>query len=401
MPDYRYEATRLDGKKVRGSVRAADTNVLRDTLRAQGLYLVSWQEDSGKKSGYRLKARVLAEFCRELGAMLTSGVPLIRAIQIMSQRDITPKVKAIYSNIYRCLQQGMVLSEAMAQQGNAFPELLISMYKASEASGRLDLTSEKMAAHYEKSYRLNRKVRNAMIYPIFLIVVTICVVAIIFLAVLPKFFQVFTNMDAPMPAITAFMLRVSNGMVANWMWILIGVLLAVLALQSLLRIPSVRLATSRWKIHLPVIGKLLRLIYTARFARSLSSLYASGISIINALGNARSTVGNPYIESQFAEMIRRVRSGGSLSEAVALVDGFDSKLAASILIGEETGRLEDMLESTANTFDYEADMAIQRLTALVEPCLIIILAIVIGSIMISVMLPILSLYDTIGAAGGM
>ena len=204
-----------------------------------------------------------------------------------------------------------------------------------------------------------------------------------------------------MPGITQFMLNLSNGMRQNWIWVLIGILLAVLLVQTVIRIPVVKMRLHRWKVHFPGIGRLMRIIYTARFAESLSSLYASGISIMNALQNARSTVGNVYIEAQFPEAIRAVRSGESLSGALSKIDGFDSKLAASVQIGEETGQLDDMLSATADNFDYEAEMAISRLTALVEPCLIIILAVVIGSIIISVMLPLLSLYDTIGASGGM
>ncbi len=401
MPDYKYHAVELGGKTVRGKLRAADEQDLRGQLKNKDLYLVDYEQTEEQRGGYRLRGKQLAEFCRELGAMLSSGVPLIRAIGIMAQRDIPVKIKNVYMNLYRSLQRGLVLSEAMEQQGNAFPELLIHMYRASEATGRLDQTSEKMAEHYEKSYRLNRKVKTAMIYPILLVVVTIAVVMIIFMVVLPKFFAVFESMNAPMPGVTRFMLTVSNGMRENWIWILIGVLLIVLCVQALLRIPDVKMLTQRWKVHFPAIGRLTRIIYTARFARSLSSLYASGISIINALYNAQNTVGNVYVEAQFPEMIREVRNGGSLSGALAKVDGFDSKLAASVMIGEETGKLDDMLDATADTFDYEADMAVQRLTALIEPCLIIVLAVVIGSIIISVMLPIITLYDTIGATGGM
>jgi len=163
-----------------------------------------------------------------------------------------------------------------------------------------------------------------------------------------------------------------------------------------MRIRKVALKVDRLKIRVPIIGKLLKIIYTARFARTLSSLYTSGISMLNALEITRTTISNTYIENQFDEVIKSVRNGEFLSESVAMVDGFDKKLSATILIGEETGRLDAMLESTAESFDYEAEMATGRLVQLLEPVMIVILAVVVGGIMLAVMMPIMTLYQNAG-----
>ncbi len=397
MPVYRYKAAKLDGKTVRGELQATGRSALQEQLQQQDLFLTSCSEIRSGQEGKKLNSRQLAEFCRELGMMLGAGVPLTRALAIMSRRDIKQNIKDCYTFLFRQLKQGDMLSEAMTHQGG-FPELLVSMIRASEASGSMDKTALKMADHYDKAYKLNRKVRSAMTYPIILASVTVIVLLVVFLLVLPKFFELFESLDVELPGITQFMLNFSTFLGHNWLWLLIGVLLVVLVCRMLRRIPSVQVALDRTKLRIPVVGKLLKIIYTARFARTFSSCYASGISIISALNNTRDTVGNAYIASQFPEMLRAVRGGRSLSSAIKAVDGFDNKLAASVLIGEETGRLYDMLESTADAFDYDADIAIGRLTALLEPLMIVIMAVIICTVILSVMLPMTTLYDAIGAS---
>lgn len=397
MPLYQYKAAKQDGKSVKGKAQAPDPTALRTDLRKQGIYLITYEETKEKQNVKKLKAKFLAEFCRELGMMIESGVPLIRAISIMTQRDIKPRIKQIYTQLYRDLQKGLMLSEAMEEQNGVFPDLLINMYKASETTGGMDITSKKMAIHYEKMNKINQRAVSAAVYPIILMVVTFVVLLVVFLAVLPKFFALYEDMDAPMPGLTKFMLGLSMGIKNHWLVILIVILALVLIIKALLSQPRAKELVAAKKLKIPVIGKLLRTIYTARFARTLSSSYSSGVSMINALENTRDTIGNLYIAGQFDQLIREVREGQPLSVAVGKIDGIDNKLPASILVGEETGRLDTMLESIADTFDYDAEVAMQRMTTLMEPALIILMAIVIGSVMISVMLPLPTLYNSIGA----
>ena len=397
MPLYQYKAAKQDGKSVKGKAQAPDPTALRTDLRKQGIYLITYEETKEKQNVKKLKAKFLAEFCRELGMMIESGVPLIRAISIMTQRDIKPRIKQIYTQLYRDLQKGLMLSEAMEEQNGVFPDLLINMYKASETTGGMDITSKKMAIHYEKMNKINQRAVSAAVYPIILMVVTFVVLLVVFLAVLPKFFALYEDTDAPMPGLTKFMLGLSMGIKNHWLVILIVILALVLIIKALLSQPRAKELVAAKKLKIPVIGKLLRTIYTARFARTLSSSYSSGVSMINALENTRDTIGNLYIAGQFDQLIRDVREGQPLSVAVGKIDGIDNKLPASILVGEETGRLDTMLESIADTFDYDAEVAMQRMTTLMEPALIILMAIVIGSVMISVMLPLPTLYNSIGA----
>ncbi|MEA4923092.1 MAG: type II secretion system F family protein [Eubacteriaceae bacterium] len=400
MPLYEYSAARLSGKTVRGTKQADNARALRNALGEEELFLIKCNE-AAQKNNKPMKAKMLADFCRELGMMIGAGVPLIRALNVMVQRDMNPKAKDSYTRLHQSLQRGHMLSEAMDDQKGTYPDLMVSMIRASESSGGMEQTCSRLATHYEKSYKLKQKVRSAMIYPIILLVITVIVVIAVFLLILPKFFSMFEEMNTDLPAITSFMLGVSKGMQNYWLYIIIGILLVILVVRGLLKTPSVRLKFDRFKLKLPKVGKLMKIICTARFARTLCSCYTGGISMINSLENTKNTVGNKYIESQFDELIMNVKNGEQLSLAIGKIDGFDPKLAASILIGEETGRLDAMLEHTADTFDFESEIALQKLTATVEPLMIVLMAVIIGTIIVSVLLPIPTMYNAVGASGGM
>ena len=273
------------------------------------------------------------------------------------------------------------------------------MFRSAEASGSLDKTAIRMAVHFEKEHRLNSKVKNAMIYPLILIVMVVAVVIFIVSYIIPQFSEVFDTMEQ-LPLPTRMVLGISDTIRSHWLLIGIILLIAGVILSFVLRIPQVRLGMDQLKLKLPVIGKLLRTIYTARFARTLSSLYSSGLPIITALQVGKRTVGNTYIESQFEASIRSVRAGETLASSLSLIDGFENRLASTILIGEETGSLDSMLDVIADALEYDAELAITKLTTLLEPVLIIVMGVIIGFIMIAVLLPIFQSYSAIENSGG-
>jgi len=394
MPKYIYTALDLNSKKLHGEIDARDDADLRRLLRADGLVPVKYSLAPDRTLSYRMKPREVGEFSRQLASMLGSGITIVRAMEILKDRDFTQNVKRIFEKLHHDVQMGYTLSEAMRLQGRAFPELLMNMYASGEASGQLERVADKMASHYEKEHRLNSRAKSAMTYPIVLLVVTLIVVFVIFIAILPNFFVLFDDMDVP--GITIVMLGISSFLLSYWYFVIIGFLVFVLLCQYLLKVPVVRFQFDRAKLKIKAVGKLLKIIYTARFARTLSSLYSSGIPMLRALEITATIINNKYISDQFPEVIKNVRNGDSLSGAVGGVDGFDKKLATSIMIGEESGRLDSMLESTAESFDYEAEVALDRLVQLIQPIMIIIMAVVIGSIMLAVMLPVMNMYDGMG-----
>ena len=391
MPKYNYTAIDILNKKISGEIDARDDDDLRRLLRSQNLVPTKYAVVEDKTTRFRLKSKDVGEFSRQLASMLGSGITIVRAMEILKERDFAPKVLIIYDRLYKDVQMGYTLSEAMRLQGRAFPELLINMYASGEASGQLERVADKMAVHYEKDHKLNARAKSAMTYPMVLLVTTIVVVFLLFILILPSFFEMFE--DIPMPTITKIMLNISNFMQSYWFVVIIGLLILVFVFQTALQTPTFRLWFDRMKLRIRIISGLLKTIYTARFARTLSSLYSSGIPMIRALEITGTIINNKFIADQFPDVITNVRNGEPLSASVAKIDGFDKKLATTILIGEESGRLDSMLESTADAFDYEAEIALDKLVQLIQPLMILIMAFVIGSIMLSVMLPMMSFYE--------
>ncbi len=394
MPIFKYKAKDMESKIIQGTMEAVDEESVRRLLREDDLFLIKISQVENVKKPYKLKSSELSDFSRQMAGMLGSGISVIRAIKIMEERDVKPAIKKVYETIYDEIQRGNTLSEAMEVSGGSFPELMINIFKAGEASGQLEDSARKMADHYEKEYKLKGKIKSAMTYPIILFGTTILVVILVFTLILPQFFTLFEDIE--LPALTRAMLVISNSLTQYGLFYIIAVLLIIAVGLYLRSVPQIRLAMDRFKLKLPQIGKLLETIYTARFARNLSSLYSSGLSMINALNIGGTTVGNAYILSQFAQVVDLVRTGEPLSTAIESVDGFDPKLVATIYIGEESGRLDEMLENVSDAFDYEAEMATTRLVTFIEPIMIIFMAIVVGAIILSVMLPIMTLYQNIG-----
>lgn len=395
MATFKYVAKDMASKVQNGTMDADDRNKLVRKLKNQGLYLVEYKDITKQAMNqYRLKYKELANYSREIGTMLASGLSLIRIFSIMVRREDNKKIKKIYENIYVKLQQGYTLSAAMEAQGVAFPNLMIQMYRSGEASGNMDKTALTMSDQYSKDHRIKGKTKSAMMYPIILIVITIAVLLIVYLAVLPSFFDIFQNVELPL--ITKINISISKFLQDYWYFVIMILVGLVAIFIALLRVDKVRFKVDKLKIKIPKFGKLLMTIYTSRFARTLCSLYTSGMSIVNALNIAKTTIGNVYIESQFDGAIKKLRNGESLSQAIKDIDGFDIKLTSSIFVGEESGRLESMLTTLADDFDFEAEQASERMITLIQPLMIIFLAVVICLIIISVLLPIYTLYNNVG-----
>jgi len=394
MPVYKYSAKNLQSKVIRGTMEASDAEVVRRTLRQNNEFALKIQVVEENKKSYRLKPMELSDFSRQIASMMAAGITVIRAIKIMAERDIKPPLRKVYEILYQEIQRGNTLSFAMEATAGAFPELLVNMYKAGEASGQMEGTARKMADHYEKEHKLNGKIKGAMTYPAILFVVTIMVVILIFTVILPQFFTLFKGIKLPL--ITQIMINISGSLTNYWLFYIIGTLIFIVLMKFLLGVPSVKEGLDKFKLKIPKVGKLLKIIYTARFARTLSSLYSSGLAMINALNISGSIIGNKYLEGQFPNAIAQVRNGEPLSASIATIKGFDPKLVSTIYIGEESGNLDEMLETVADSFDYEAEMATTRMVTFIEPVMIIIMAVIVGGIMLSVMLPIMTLYQNIG-----
>lgn len=396
MADFRYVAKSMDGKVHRGVMEAAGESALQQLLKEQGLFLITAREGGRGKKRRKLSSRQLSEFSKSLSTLLASGVSIVRGLEIIADEEgISPAAKSLYLEILSDLRKGISLSEAMELR-KCFPELMLGMIRSGEGSGNIDAVMNRLALHYERESRLKQQVQSTMTYPAVLLVMCVLVVIVIVTFILPQFEELFSEMES-LPGITEFLMAASDFLVNQWYVVLLILFILGIILRIVSKIEKVRRTIDYIKVHMPVIGRLNRVIYTARFARTLSSLYSSGMPIASALQTAGGTVGNLYVEQQFEKVIGMVRSGVPLSQALKEVDGFLRKLSSTILVGEESGRLDVMLDSIAMTMEQEAEEATKRLVTLLEPVLICVMALLVGFIIVAVMLPI---YESYGAIEG-
>lgn len=394
MARFKYVAKDMSGKVHKGTVEAASENALTQQLREENLYLVEAKDLNGAKKHKKLKAKQLAAFCRELSTLLASGVTLVRALDIISEQEgMNKDERDIYKDVLQDLKRGISLSDAMESK-ECFPDLMIGMIGSGEGSGNLDLVTQRLSIQYEKDYKLTQQVKSAMTYPCILLVLCVAIVILIVTFILPQFQSLFDQMES-LPMITNILIAVSNFLVQKWYIALLAVAVIIALIRIIVGIPSVRRGVDWLKVHMWGFGKLFKVVYTARFARTLSSLYSSGMPLVSAVGVAAKTIGNGYVESQFDEVITMVRGGVPLSQGLREVDGLLKKLSSTILVGEESGRLDVMLDSIAETLESDAEQATKRMVTLLEPILIIFMALIVGCIMIGVMLPIYQSYSTI------
>ena len=396
MPEYRYQAQDSKGKIVKGKADAFDEADPQKRFHDSGLLLLEAKPIIKQMALKPLKKPRLADFCRQLGTLIKAGVVLIKAIEIIANDEsITDYERQLYLRLRDRIVQGVSLSTVMEELEPAFPPLLIFMIRAAETSGTLDTTCLRLAEQYTSEAQLEQTAKNSLTYPKILSALIVVVVAILFGYVLPQFEDIFATLpELPLP--TRILMSISDFVANKWYVLAVVIVLAIIFGKMIVKIPAVRMLIDRIKV-MGKWGKLTKIIYSARFARTMSSLYSAGIPIHSCIEIARSTIGNKYIEAQFAEVEKKVAGGMPLSAALVEVDGFVQKLPATIKVGEETGMLGNMLESVANDLDFYSKQALLKLTSYIEPVMIVVMAVVVGFIMVSIIYPIYQSYQTIGA----
>lgn len=396
MAEYRITAQTEKGKQVKYKLTVADEREIKKRLVEKNHTLLYYEEIAKEVALKPLKKSQLSDFCRQMGELIKSGISILRALEIQgADESITPYEKQLYMRLRDRVVQGIALSTAMAELYPAFPPLLVNMFRAAESSGNLDSTSLRLADQYQKENKIEQEAKNALTYPKILGALIVGVVGVIFGFIMPQFEDLFAEMPT-IPAPTRVLLGISDFVAGYWYLLIIFAALIWMFGGIVTRMPAVRLQLDKFKVRGP-LGKLQKVIYSARFARTMSSLYSAGIPIDQCLAIARQTIGNTYIEMQFTEVIKKVQAGGLLSDALDEVDGFVSKLSSVVRVGEETGSLDSMLVSAADNLDFASEQALTRMVKYVEPVMIIIMAVIVGFIIIGVILPIYQSYSTIGA----
>lgn len=396
MPEYKYRAQDQNGKIVKGRSEAPDESALHKRFHDEGLTLLDATPVVKRVALRPLKKAQLADFARQLGTLTKAGVSLVKSLEIIAHDEsIDSYQRDIFLKLRDRIVQGVALSNVMDELEPAFPPLFIFMIRASETTGNLDDAAMRLAEHYTDENELEQQVKSSLTYPKILSVLIVIVVAILFGYVLPQFEDIFADMPK-LPLPTVILMAISDFVATKWYIILIAAALLVIFGKIFLRLPAIKYQIDKIKTK-GKWGKLTKVIYSARFARTLSSLYAGGIAIYNCIDIAKSTIGNAYIEAQFDEVLKKIAGGSSISDSIKNIDGFVVKLPASIKIGEETGQLSTMLESVANDLDFYSRQAIKKLTAYIEPVMIVIMAVIVGFVIIAVIQPIYNSYSTIGS----
>ncbi len=379
MRNYSYVAKDSSGKTIKGVIEAENEQQVQEKIYEQGLFLISSTEALGGNKGeglYRFKTKELAFSCRQLAAMLTSGLTIVKALDIMYKEEENKKAKGVWLALYEDVNKGSNFTEALINRGGSFPDFMISMIDAGESSGNLDITVQRLSDFYEKQNKTQNTIKSAMMYPIILGVLTIVMVIGMFTFIMPTFAGLMGEDE--MPPLSRALFKFSDFLKTKWYIMLIAIVVIVLAIRYALKVPDIRLKFDYMKIKMPSVGPLMVKIAEGRFARTLSSLYASGIPMVECLERSSSVLNNSYIDKMFIQVVDEVKQGSPVSVSLQKTEIFEGMFTSMIYVGEESGALDEILEKTADFYEEESDAAVKRLVSLLEPCMIIIMGIAIG-----------------------
>jgi len=398
MKSFSYVATTAAGKQVKGTENAEDVKEFTKRMKDKGYTVTKYEEKDieKKKTIKNFKTKDLAFNCRQLAAMLTSGLTLVKALDILSKEQPTEDAKEVWQSVYESVQKGESFSDALLQYRGIFPDFMVAMVSAGESSGSLDTIMQDLSDYYQKQNKMNNTIKGAMTYPLVLGVLMLVIIIFMFVFIMPTFAGMYDNPD-DMPALTKVMMGFSDSLVNYW-YIYIAVIVGIIfGITYMLKIPSTRLKWDKFIIKGPGFGPLVVKIYTARFANTMASLYSSGISMVDCLKRSSAILGNSYISQCFEQVIDEVKQGETLSSSIQRTEIFDSMFCSIIFVGEEAGALDSILTKTGEYYDEEADSAVGRLVGMLEPLMIIIMGVAVGLLLASIFPALYGSFDAIAA----
>lgn len=401
MPNFRYIAKDKDGKTVNGVMDSANSVALVDTLRQKELTIISIEEAKEKSrasmsiGGDKASADDLVIFSRQLATMVDAGIPLVGALDALQDQMEKQGFKNIVRKVRDQVEGGLSLSEALSKQPNVFSPFFINMVRAGESSGNLDEILDRVAIYMEKTIALIRKVKSSLIYPAVVVMMAIAITTFLIVFVVPTFKSIFATIGVELPLPTLILIAISDIMRKWLLLVIIAVAIFIFAMSRLIKTDKGALAWDSLMLKLPVLGPLLRKVAVARFARTLSTLQKSGVSILTALEIVGKTSGNKVIEMAVIQTKMSIKEGESIAQPLTASKVFPPMVTRMISVGEQTGKLEEMLSKIADFYESEVDAAVSGLTSLIEPLIIAFLGIVVGGIVISMFLPIVKLVQVV------
>ena len=409
MASFKYAAKKTTGQTVEGTIQADDRNAAVNELRRQNLVVLNVEASAGKPGGAKggprgffnrgpsVNSTELVLFTRQLSTMVGAGIALLESIEVLGSQAETPGLRKTCERLSADLRAGSDLSTAMEACPRAFTPLYVSMVRAAEASGQMDIILNRLSDYLEASQALRREVKSAMTYPVISMVLVLGITAFLMLGVVPTFRQVFESLDSKLPALTEFVLDTSAWLKNNWYFIVGGAVGSVFGFIAFKKTPFGALMCDHFFLRMPVFGPMVRKIALARFARTFATLIRSGVPIMATLDIVAETSGNRVVTNAVNASKESVRNGQLLSEPLEKSKVFPPMVVRMIAIGERTGALEALLEKIAEFYDGQVKAAIKSLTSLIEPILITFMGVIVGGVVLSVFLPIL---DVVGKLSG-
>ena len=394
MAAFSYSAINAEGLQLEGEIRAPDLEAARDQLRSRGLLPRNLKEltgtrDRGVAAAFKnVKPRSLQIFSRQFATLIQAGVSMVAALVILEEQTEDKNLAAVVSEVRADVESGAILSVALARHPKVFSRLYVAMVEAGEASGTLDLVLDRVAEQIEKETKIKRRVKGAMIYPTLVLVFASLVLTGMLLFLVPIFVDIFDQLNGQLPTLTQMVVNVSNALRHYWFVIFPLVGLSIWGFFRWKKSESGRPVWDRFKLRVPMkIGETVRKVTMARFARTLATLVGAGVDIIKALQITGQTTGNYVIESALADVRAKVQDGVPIARPLIENPAFPPMVSQMVRIGEETGELEHMLEKIADFYEEEVDSAIQSLTSIIEPIMMIGVGVMVGIIIISMYLP--------------
>lgn len=431
MPNFEFTAADAKGEQLSGTVEAPNETEAINQLKGQGYYPLQVVEvgkgklkqpkktaakKQGKSSGKatapkgkattggRVKPKLLMIFTRQLATLIDSGLPLLRGLTVLSKQEPNPVLRGTLHALSDSVQSGSTFSEALAQHPRIFNKLYVNMVKAGELGGVLEVVLNRLAEYQEKAQKLKNKIVSAMVYPIIVMFIAVAILIFLMLVIVPKFEAMFAEMEnQELPAISKavfgtsqFFLSANVWIIPNIVWFLILVVLIGIGFNAWGRTKPGRKAIDTLKLKAPIFGDIQRKSAVARFSRTLGTLVTSGVPILQALNITRDTAGNVVISGAIEKVHIAVKEGESIVSPLQASGVFPGMVISMVDVGEETGQLPEMLLKVADVYDDEVDNAVTALTSILEPIMIVILALVVGSVVFALFLPLIKVIQEVG-----
>lgn len=420
MPKFDYVATDQKGKEIKGVIESDNTVSAINILRGRGLFPTSVTETMGRTGaeagtipsthpierggikgllgrlfGGSVKPKNLAVFTRQLAVLIDAGLPILKSLHVLKDQEKSKLLKNIIESLALAVEGGSTFSEALNRYPKIFSKLFVNMIRAGEAGGVLDEVLNRLSEFMEKAERLKARIKSAMVYPILVLVFAVTIVTFLVTVIVPKFAEIFLEMEIDLPALTSILINISDFSKRRWYLFVLGFTGTVTLLKFTYRSQKGKLKIDQLTLKAPIFGDLVGKVAIARFSRTLGTLIASGVPILKSLSIVRETIGNGVVAQAVTLIHDSIREGESIVGPMRESRVFPPMVVGMVDVGEQTGNVAEMLVKIADTYDEEVDVAVQGLTAIIEPIMIITLAFIVGFIVIAMFLPLIKLMQGI------